>query len=160
MPSFDAVSEVDEHELSNAVDQTAKAVGNRFDFKGTSAKAELADRRVVLHADSDFQIQQIHPILYEKLIGRGIEIASLKPGDIEKSGKGVRQGFDLRQGIDKETAKKAVAKLKESKLKVQAQIQGDQLRVTGKKRDDLQAAMKTLKDADLGLPLQFKNFRD
>ena len=160
MPTFDVVSEVDEHELSNAVDQTAKAVGNRFDFKGTSAKVELADKRVVLHADSDFQVQQIHPILYEKLIGRGIEIASLKPGDIEKSGKGVRQGFELRQGIDKETAKKAVAKVKESKLKVQASIQGDQLRVQGKKRDDLQAAMKVLKDADLGLPLQFKNFRD
>ena len=160
MPTFDVVSEVDEHELSNAVDQTAKAVGNRFDFKGTSAKVELADKRVLMHADSDFQVQQIHPILYEKLIGRGIEIASLKPGDIEKSGKGVRQGFELRQGIDKETAKKAVAKVKESKLKVQASIQGDQLRVQGKKRDDLQAAMKVLKDADLGLPLQFKNFRD
>ena len=160
MPTFDVVSEVDEHELSNAVDQTAKAVGNRFDFKGTSAKVELADRRVVLHADSDFQVQQIHPILYEKLIGRGIEIQSLKPGDVEKSGKGVRQGFELRQGIDKETAKKAVAKVKASKLKVQASIQGDQLRVQGKKRDDLQAAMKVLKDADLGLPLQFKNFRD
>lgn len=160
MPTFDAVSEVDEHELANAVDQTSKAVGNRFDFKGTSAKVELADQRVVLHADSDFQVQQIHPILYEKLIGRGIEIASLKPGDVEKSGKGVRQGFDLRQGIDKETAKRAVATIKESKLKVQAQVQGDQLRVTGKKRDDLQAAMKVLKEADLGLPLQFKNFRD
>ena len=160
MPTFDAVSEVDEHELANAVDQTAKAVGNRFDFKGTSARVELADKRVVLHADSDFQVDQIHPILYEKLIGRGIEIASLKPGDVERSGKGVRQGFDLRQGIDKETAKKAVALLKQSKLKVQAQIQGDQLRVTGKKRDDLQAAMKALKDGELGLPLQFKNFRD
>ena len=160
MPTFDVVSEVDEHELANAVDQTAREVGNRFDFKGTSAKVELADKRVVLHADSDFQVQQIHPILYEKLIGRGIEIASLKPGEIEKSGKGVRQGFELRQGIDKETARKAVAAVKGSKLKVQAQIQADQLRVQGKKRDDLQAAMKVLKDADLGLPLQFKNFRD
>ena len=160
MPTFDVVSEVDEHELSNAVDQTAREVGNRFDFKGTSAKVELVDKRVVLTADSDFQVQQIHPILYQKLVARGIDIASLKPGEVEKSGKGVRQGFELRQGIDKETAKKAVAKVKESKLKVQAQVQGDQLRVQGKKRDDLQAAMKVLKEADLGLPLQFKNFRD
>ena len=160
MPTFDVVSEVDEHELSNAVDQTAREVGNRFDFKGTSAKVELADRRVVLTADSDFQVQQIHPILYQKLVARGIDIASLKPGEVEKSGKGVRQGFDLRQGIDKETAKEAVARVKASKLKVQAQVQGDQLRVQGKKRDDLQAAMKVLKEADLGLPLQFKNFRD
>jgi len=160
MPSFDVVSEVDRHELDNAVDQARREIGTRFDFKGTSASLELRDTVVQIVADSDFQVQQIHPILYQKLVARKIDIASLEPGKVEPSGKGVKQSMTVRQGIDKETAKKAVGTLKESKLKVQAQIQGEQLRVTGKKRDDLQAAMKTLKDAELGLPLQFKNFRD
>lgn len=160
MPSFDVVSEVDQHELGNAVDQASREIGNRFDFKGTSASLELSDTHVVLIADSDFQAQQIHPILFQKLISRKIDVASLDMGKIEKSGKGVKQTLDVRQGIDQATAKKAIASLKASKLKVQAQIQGEQLRVTGKKRDDLQAAMKALKDAELGLPLQFQNFRD
>lgn len=160
MPSFDVVSEVDQHELANAIDQAHREISNRFDFKGTSAKVELADKRIVLEADSDFQVQQMHPVLYNKLVARGIDIACLDPGKVERSGKGVKQGLDVRQGVDKETAKKAIGLLKESKLKVQAQIQGEQLRVNGKKRDDLQAAMKVLKDAELGLPLQFQNFRD
>lgn len=160
MPSFDVVSEVDQHELSNAVDHTQREIGNRFDFKGTSASAELADSVIVLKADSDFQIQQIHPVLYQKLTARKIDIACLEPGKVENSGKGVKQSMTVRQGVDKETAKKAVAKIKESKIKVQAQIQGEQLRVTGKKRDDLQAVMALLKGAELGLPLQFQNFRD
>ena len=160
MPSFDVVSEVDQHELSNAVDHTQKEIGNRFDFKGTSASVELADKVIVLKADSDFQIQQIHPVLYQKLLGRSIDIACLEAGKVENSGKGVKQSMTVRQGVDKETAKKAVAKIKESKIKVQAQIQGEQLRVNGKKRDDLQAAMALLKAAELGLPLQFQNFRD
>lgn len=160
MPSFDVVSEVDQHELSNAVDQTAREIGNRFDFKGTSAKVELNDGTVVLHADSDFQIQQIHPVLYQKLTSRKIDIACLEAGKVENSGKGVKQSMVVRQGIDKETAKKAVAEIKSSKIKVQAQIQGEQLRVNGKKRDDLQAVMALLKKADLGLPMQFQNFRD
>ena len=160
MPSFDVVSEVDGHELDNAVDQARREIANRFDFKGTSASLELKESVVQIVGDSDFQVQQIHPILYQKLVARKIDIESLEPGKIEPSGKGVKQSMTVRQGIDKETAKKAVAKIKESKLKVQAQVQGDQLRVTGKKRDDLQAAMRTLKDAELGLPLQFKNFRD
>lgn len=160
MPSFDVVSEVDQHELSNAVDQAAREIGNRFDFKGTSAKAELSDGAVVLHADSDFQIQQIHPILYQKLTSRKIDIACLEAGKVENSGKGVKQAIAVRQGIDKDTAKKAIAKIKESKIKVQAQIQGEQLRVNGKKRDDLQTVMGLLKNAELGLPLQFQNFRD
>lgn len=160
MPSFDVVSEVDQHELSNAVDHTQREIGNRFDFKGTSASVALSDGRIQVSADSDFQIQQIHPVLYQKLTARNIDIACLDASSVEKSGKGVKQSITVRQGIDKETAKKAVARIKESKLKVQAQIQGEQLRVTGKKRDDLQSVMALLKGAELGLPLQFQNFRD
>jgi len=160
MPSFDVVSEVDQHELTNAVDQAQKEIQNRYDFKGTSANAEIADSAIVLTADSDFQIQQMHPIVYTKLSARGIDIMCLDAGKVESSGKGVKQRMTVKEGIDKETAKKAVAKLKESKMKVQAQIQGEQLRVTGKKRDDLQQAMKLLKEAELGLPMQFQNFRD
>lgn len=160
MPTFDVVSEVDQHELSNAVDHTQREIGNRFDFKGTSAKVELADGKIMLFADSDFQIQQIHPVLYQKLTARQIDIACLEAGKVENSGKGVKQAITVRQGIDKEIAKKAVAKIKESKLKVQAQVQGEQLRITGKKRDDLQAVMALLKGAELGLPMQFQNFRD
>jgi len=160
MPSFDVVSEVDQHELSNAVDQAHREISNRFDFKGTSAKVEISDGRIQLHADSDFQIQQMHPVVYQKLTARKIDIACLDAGKVETSGKGVKQALQVRQGIDKETAKKAVSKIKESKLKVQAQIQGEQLRVTGKKRDDLQSTMAMLKEAELGLPMQFQNFRD
>lgn len=161
MPSFDVVSEVDQHELSNAVDHTQREIGTRFDFKGTSAKAELSEGKIImLHADSDFQIQQIHPVLYQKLTARKIDIGCLEAGKVENSGKGVKQAVTVKQGIDKETAKKAVAKIKESKIKVQAQVQGEQLRVNGKKRDDLQAVMALLKEAELGLPMQFQNFRD
>ena len=160
MPSFDVVSEVDQHELTNAVDQTHREVINRFDFKGTSAAVELNDATVNLIADSDFQVQQMHPILYSKLTARKIDIACLDAGKVEPSGKGVRQAVKVRQGIDRDTAKQAVAAIKQSKLKVQAQVQGEQLRVSGKKRDDLQSAMKVLKDADLGLPMQYQNFRD
>lgn len=160
MPSFDVVSEVDQHELSNAIDQAHREISNRFDFKGTSARVEHSDGRIVLTADSDFQIQQMHPVLYQKLTSRKIDITCLDALKVETSGKGVRQYVQVRQGIDRETAKKAVVKIKDSKLKVQAQVQGEQLRITGKKRDDLQAAMALLKDADLGLPLQYQNFRD
>ena len=160
MPTFDVVSEVDSHELSNAVDHAQREIGTRFDFKGTSAKAELTDGNIMLHADSDFQIQQIHPVLYQKLTARKIDIACLDAGKVENSGKGVKQLVQVKQGIDKEIAKKAMVKIKESKLKVQAQVQGEQLRVTGKKRDDLQAVMALLKAAELGVPLQFQNFRD
>lgn len=160
MPSFDVVSEVDQHELTNAVDHAQREIGNRFDFKGTSAKVDLSDGAIMLHADSDYQIQQIHPVLYQKLTSRQIDIACLEAGKVENSGKGVKQAVTVRQGIDKETAKKAIATIKASKLKVQSQIQGEQLRVTGKKRDDLQAVMTLLKGAELGLPLQFQNFRD
>ena len=160
MPSFDVVSEVDQHELGNAVDQASREITNRFDFKGTSADAKLSDGLVVLTADTDFQVQQMHPILYQKLTSRKIDIECLEAGKVETSGKGVKQSIKIRVGIDKETAKKAIAKIKESKLKVQAQVQGEQLRVNGKKRDDLQATMKLLEKAELGLPMQFQNFRD
>jgi len=160
MPSFDLVSEVDQHELTNAVDQAQREIKNRYDFKGTSASSEMSDGGIVLVADSDFQVQQMHPIVYQKLTSRGIDIMCLDAGPVEKSGKGVRQRLTVKQGIDKEMGKKAVGIIKNSKLKVQAQIQGEQLRVTGKKRDDLQQVMKLLKDSDLGIPLQFQNFRD
>jgi len=160
MPSFDVVSEVDQHELANAVDQAHREITNRFDFKGTSADAKISDEMILLTADSDFQIQQMHPILYQKLTSRKIDIACLELGKVETAGKGVKQNIKVKVGIDKETAKKAVAKIKESKLKVQAQVQGEQLRVNGKKRDDLQATMRMLENAELGLPMQFQNFRD
>lgn len=160
MPTFDVVSEVDQHELSNAVDQASREITNRFDFKGTSADVTLSDGSMVLTADSDFQVQQMHPILYQKLTARSIDIACLDAGKVETSGKGVKQSIKIRIGIDKDIAKKAIGKIKDSKIKVQAQIQGEQLRINGKKRDDLQATMKLLENAELGLPLQFQNFRD
>lgn len=160
MPTFDVVSEVDQHELANAVDQASREITNRFDFKGTSADTKLNDGALVLTADSDFQIQQMHPILYAKLTARSIDIECLDAGKVETSGKGVKQTIKVRVGIEKDIAKKAIGKIKESKLKVQAQVQGEQLRITGKKRDDLQAVMKLLENADLGVPMQFQNFRD
>ena len=160
MPSFDIVSEIDKHELTNAVDQAHKEISNRFDFKGTDAKIELSEEKITLTADSDFQIQQMHPVLYQKLTSRSIDIASMDPQKVETVGKGARQHMLVKQGIDKETAKKIVAKIKDSKIKVQASIQGEQVRVTGKKRDLLQETIAMLKKADIGLPMQYQNFRD
>jgi len=160
MPSFDIVSEVDKHELTNAVDQAHREISNRFDFKGTDASIELQDEKIVLTAESDFQVQQMHTVLYQKLTTRKIDISSLDPQKTEKVGKGVRQHMLVKQGIDKDTAKKLVATVKESKIKVQASIQGESLRVNGKKRDNLQKTMAILKEKELGLPLQFQNFRD
>ncbi len=160
MPTFDVVSEVDQHELTNAIDQAHREISNRFDFKGSGAEIKVADGAISLQADSDFQVQQMHPVIYQKLTARSIDIACLDAGKVAPSGKGVKQLITVKEGIDKETAKKAVGVIKGSKLKVQAQVQGEQLRVTGKKRDDLQAAMALLKDAELGVPLQFQNFRD
>lgn len=160
MPSFDVVSEIDHHELDNAIDQTNRELGTRFDFKGTDAKVEKKDKQLTLFADSDFQIRQIIDIMNQKLSKRGIDIACMDKGKIETAGKQVRQVITVREGIDKELAKKIVKLVKESKIKVQASIQGEQVRVTGKKRDDLQGTMAMLKGEDLGLPLQFTNFRD
>jgi hypothetical protein len=160
MPSFDVVSEVDKHELNNAVDQTNRELGNRFDFKGADAKVEEESDGLVLEANNDFQVKQIVDILFQKMTKRGIDISSLDMQKIETRGMRARQKILVRQGIDKELAKKIVKLIKESKIKVQAAIQGEQVRVTGKKRDDLQEVMALLRGAELGQAVQFNNFRD
>lgn len=160
MPSFDVVSEVDKHELNNAVEQTNRELGNRFDFKGADAKVEEESDGLLLEASNDFQVKQIVDILFQKMTKRGIDISSLEMQKIETRGMRARQKILVRQGIDKELAKKIVKLIKESKIKVQAAIQGEQVRVTGKKRDDLQQVMALLRGAELGQAVQFNNFRD
>lgn len=160
MPSFDIVSEVDHHELTNAVDQTNREVGNRFDFKGSDAHVEEAEGKLVLHAQNEFQLRQMLTILYQKLSKRGLDVGSMEEGDVEESGNRARLPLSLKEGIDKELARTIVKKVKDSRLKVQASVQGDQVRVTGKKRDDLQEVIAMLRQQDLGQPLQFNNFRD
>lgn len=160
MPSFDIVSEVDAHELSNAVDQANRELSNRFDFKGSNANFALADEKITLTAPSDFQVQQMGDILENKIVKRGLDIQCLSFGDITSNLAEAKQEVEVKQGIDKETAKKIVKSVKDSKIKVQAAIQGEQVRITGKKRDDLQETMSHLKEVKLGLPLQFDNFRD
>lgn len=160
MPSFDVVSEVDKHELTNAVDQTNRELGTRFDFKGSDAKVEEENDGLVLEANNDFQVKQMIDILYQKMTKRGIDIGSLDKKEIETRGMRARQKIVVRQGIDKELGKKIVKLIKDSKIKVQASIQGDQVRVTGKKRDDLQEVIALLRGAELEQALQFTNFRD
>ena len=160
MPSFDVVSEVNAHELSNAVDQANRELEIRFDFKGTGAKFELNDYVVNLEAPSEFQLKQLVDILIQKASRRGIDLNALSPQDPEVSLNIARQRVIVQNGIDSENARKLVKLVKTSKVKVQAAIQGEQVRVTGKKRDDLQQVIKMLKDSDLSLPLQFINFRD
>ena len=160
MPSFDIVSEVDRHELSNAVDQTNREVANRFDFKGTNSRVEQEDDTLVIHAPAEFQVRQVRDILEQKMTRRGIDIGCLQAGEIVESGQEAHQEMKVRQGIDRDTARALVKRIKELKLKVQAAIQGEQVRVSGKKRDDLQQVIAALKAADIGLPLQFTNFRD
>jgi uncharacterized protein YajQ (UPF0234 family) len=160
MPSFDVVSEVDMHELSNAVDQANREVTTRFDFKGSDAKFEQTGAELTLSAGGEFQLQQMMDILQKKMVKRGVDIASLDVGKPETTNMVARQKVTVREGIDKEAAKKIVKLIKESKMKVQAAIQGEQVRVTGKKRDDLQGVMAMLKEQKLELPLQYTNFRD
>jgi uncharacterized protein YajQ (UPF0234 family) len=160
MPSFDVVSEFDKHELSNAVDQANRELGNRFDFKGVDAKYELDQFVITQSAPSEFQLQQMLDILRARLIARKIDVKALDIGTPETNLAGSRQKITVKQGIEQPVAKKLVATLKEAKLKVEAQINGDKLRVTGKKRDDLQLAMAVLRKAEVDLPLQFDNFRD
>jgi len=160
MPSFDIVSEVDQHEVNNALDQANREIGARFDFKGSDAKIEYIDNSLKLEAQSEFQIDQMRDILEKKLAKRGIDLAALKADKVEESGTRARQKIEVRQGIDQDTARKIVKFIKESKLKVQASIQGDQLRITGKKRDDLQEAIALLRTSEVGLPMQYQNFRD
>ena len=160
MPSFDVVSEVDQHELSNAVDQANREVRTRFDFKGSDAHFELNEQLITMHAQAEFQLQQMLDILYLKLSKRKIDTACLDVGEATIMAKTASQPISVRQGIETPLAKDMIKKIKASKLKVQTAIQGDQLRVTGKKRDDLQAVMKLLREAEMDQPLQFKNFRD
>jgi uncharacterized protein YajQ (UPF0234 family) len=160
MPSFDVVSEFDQHELTNAVDQANREVGQRFDFKGTGAKYEQRDAVVTLSAQADFQLKQMLEILKLRLSKRGIDVACLQVGEPQVALNAARQEVTLRHGIDVESARQLVKVVKDSKLKVQATIQGDKVRVTGKQRDDLQSAMALLRKASIGLPLQFVNLRD
>ncbi len=161
MPSFDATLEANMTELRNAVDQTAKEIGTRFDFKGSSAKVEQKDRELTVYADSDFQIGQVRDVLIGKCAKRGVDVRFLDVGTVEKvGGDKVKQLIKVRHGIAGEDSKKIVKIIKDSKMKVQASIQGDAVRVTGNKRDDLQAAIALLKKEVSDLPLSFGNFRD
>ena len=160
MPSFDVVSEVDKHELTNAIDTANRELDNRFDFKGQDAKFELDGFIVTQRAPSDFQLRQMLDILRARLIARGIDIRCLDAAEPEVNLGGARQKVTVKQGIEQKLAKKIVAALKEAKLKVEAQTNGDKLRVSGKKRDDLQEAMALLRKGDFEIPLQFDNFRD
>jgi cyclic-di-GMP-binding protein len=160
MPSFDVVSEVDLHEVRNAVDQANREVDTRFDFKGSNARYELAESVITLSAESEFQLQQMLDILHAKLAKRGVDIASLKTDPPTITGRQAKQLVTLIQGIDSDLARKIVKLIKETKMKVQAAIQGEKVRITGKKRDDLQEAIALLKNSKLEQPLQFDNFRD
>jgi len=160
MPSFDVVSEVELAEVRNAVDQANREIGTRFDFKGVDASFELNDTQITVSAEGEFQVQQMLDILRNKLIKRNIDIKSMQEGDIVESGKKATMIVTMQQGIDQDIARAIVKKIKAAGLKVQAAIQGDQVRVTGKKRDDLQAVIALLKDSDIKIPLQYNNFRD
>ncbi|MCH8498479.1 MAG: YajQ family cyclic di-GMP-binding protein [Marinobacter sp.] len=160
MPSFDIVSEIDMHEVSNAVDQAKRELGNRWDFKNVEADIELDDKRITLSAEQDFQLEQLTDMLRMAFAKRNIDSRAIQPDGDSKSGKLVRQHLTLVQGIETDMAKKIVKLIKDAKLKVQASIQGDKVRVTGKKRDDLQTAIALLRETELELPLQFNNFRD
>ena len=160
MPSFDVVSEVDHHELSNAIDQANREIGTRYDFKGSNARVEHSGNDLTLEAESEFQLKQMAPILKEKMSKRGIDVDCLEFGDIVEMNKRARQPLRVREGLDKDIARKMVKRVKDSKLKVQAAIQGAQLRVTGTQRDALQQVMQILREGGFGIPLQFNNFRD
>ena len=160
MPSFDVVSEYDSHEASNAVDQANREIDTRFDFRGSNASFTLENENILLESDNEFQLQQMLDILNNKLIKRGIDIACVDVGDPELRGQRARQNLTLKEGIDQPTAKKIVKMVKDKKMKVQSAIQGDKVRITGKKRDDMQAVMAMLKEEKLDVPLQFNNFRD
>ena len=160
MPSFDVVSEVDKHELTNAIDQTNREVTNRFDFKGTNARVERNDNMLTIIAVAEFQIKQIVDILQGKMTKRRIDIDCLDFQEVTESNNETRQNVNVREGIEKDIARKMIKLIKDSKIKVQARIQQNQLRVSGKKRDDLQNVIAELKAAKLELPLQYVNFRD
>ena len=160
MPSFDVVSEVDLQALTNAVDQAERVITNRFDFKGVDCGFERKERTVMLHAEAEFQLQQMMDVLRGAITKCQIDPRAIKEGEVQKSGKTVKQEVTLLHGLDAETSRKLVKLVKDSKLKVQTAIQGEQLRVTGKKRDDLQQVIALLRANDIGVPLQYENFRD
>lgn len=160
MPSFDVVSEVDKHELSNAVDQANRELSTRFDFKGTDAKFELDGFVVTQSAPSVFQLNQMLDILRDRLSARNIDVRCMDVGDPLENLGGARRKVTIKQGIEQAVSKKLIAELKAAKMKVEAQINGEKLRISGKKRDDLQAAIALLRKAQVDLPLQFDNFRD
>ena len=161
MPSFDVVSQVDKHQLSNAIDQAKRELANRFDLRGTNAAiTQEKEFEIKAVAANEFQLKQVVDLLKPRLAARGIDLRALDSGPVETNLSEARQLIKVKQGIEQASAKKIVAVIKDSKLKVDASINGDKLRVTGKKRDDLQLAIALLKKADLPLPLQFENFRD
>lgn len=160
MPSFDVVSKINMHEVTNAIDQSNREIMSRFDFKDTNAKFELSDDKVTLTAQNNFQLKQMLAILETKFAKRSIDIRCLKTNDAQESLHEAKQVVDIRQGIDQETAKKITKLIKDSKLKVQTSIQGEQIRITGKKRDDLQVVINMLREQKLEIPLQYENFRD
>ena len=161
MPSFDIVSEVNQVEVRNALDQTNKELSTRYDFKGSDARVEHKDKELTLYADDDFKLKQVTDVLLGKLTKRSVDVRFLDKGDVQKiGGDKVKQVLKVRNGIETEQAKKITRLVKDSKLKVQAAIQGDAVRVTGAKRDDLQAAMALVRSEIADLPLSFNNFRD
>ena len=160
MPSFDIVSDIEQHELTNAIDQANREIGNRFDFKGSNSKIEKVEDSLTITSTSEFQVKQIHDILENKVSKRGIDIRCLEYGDIVENNNQARQVIKIKKGIDADLARKIVKIIKDMKLKVQANIQGDQVRITGKKRDDLQQVIAEIKAAKIDLPLQYVNFRD
>ena len=161
MPSFDIVSEVNQVEVRNAVDQANKEIGTRFDFKGSDARVEIAEKALTLYADDEFKLKQVADVLTGKLAKRAVDLRSLKNADPEKvSGNKMKQLVTVRTGVEQDLAKKIVKLIKDGKLKVQASIQGDAVRVSGAKRDDLQQAIALVKKAITDYPLQYQNFRD
>lgn len=160
MPSFDVVSELDTVETKNAVDNANRDLSTRFDFKGVDASFEYVQDTVVMKAQAEFQLQQMQSMLRDACSKRGVDTSALDPQKIDHTGRTFKQTIGFKQGIEQDIAKKMVKLIKEKKMKVQAAIQGDKLRITGKKRDDLQAAMALLRAEDFGQPLQFNNFRD
>jgi len=160
MPSFDIVSEIDMHEVTNAVDQTKRDLGNRWDFKNVDADVELDDKGITISAPQEFQLEQLLDMLRMAFAKRNIDGRALSENGESKAGKLVKQHLELKQGLETDMAKKIVKLIKDQKMKVQSSIQGDKVRVTGKKRDDLQEAMAMLREAELDVPLQFNNFRE
>ena len=160
MPSFDIVSEMDDHELNNAIDQANREVATRFDFKGTKSEFSYDKEVVKLSTESDFQLKQMIDILQAKMVKRGVDVGHLDVQEPNIQHKSATQEIKIKKGIEADVGRKIIKMIKDQKLKVQASIQGDQVRVTGKKRDDLQSVIAFFREAEMGIPLQYVNFRD